>query len=792
MAQVRVGARGARADRPAAQRQAVGHHRHALRRVVRLHHRVVERQRRRARAAGVRRLLRAPLGGVHVDGHVRRAARGVDVHRLAEGQRHADRLAERVGVAVGRARRDRHARHRRRRRQRRRAPGRARRPGPRPVAERARLHPVGGVRRQFPERRPRRRAEVAGLRPVRFVRRVRVAREPAQLVAGHVQRAAVRRGGPAHRQRRRRGRARGHPRRRPGGLLDVGHGDRHRDLVVHRRGVLRRAVGVLAVGHRGGEGVARLGLEVERGAAAHRDRAVRADREGRRVVAREGVGRRVAVGVGGRHRPDHRAVGVVLGDGEARVVAVVERRNARRRRGPPPVHLVGGVVAEPVVGQVRVGARGARADRSAAERQAVAEHRDARLGQVRLHHLVGERQRIRPRAAGVRRLLLAPLGRVHVDRQFRRAARRVDVHRLAEGQRHAHGLAERVGVAAGRTRRDGHRRHRRRRRGLRRAARRAVRPGACPVAERARLHPVGRVGRQFPEGRARPGAEVAGLGPARIVRRVRVAREPAQLVARDRIERAAVRRRRPARGQLRRRGRLERQVRRRARRLLDVGHGDRHRDLVVDDRGVLRRAVGVLAVRHRGGEGVARPGLEVEGRAVDHGDRAVVADREVRGVLAREGVGQRVAVGVGGRHRAHRGAVLVVLVDRQRRLVAVVERRRARRLGRELPVHLVRRVVVEPVVREVGVLPRRRADRAAVERQAVRHHRDALGRVRFGSTTSCANTSSEVPEPLAYAACFSPHSAGSMSIVSCGVPPVASTSTAPSNVTVTRIVSPSA
>ena len=62
----------------------------------------------------------------------------------------------------------------------------------------------------------------------------------------------------------------------------------------------------------------------------------------------------------------------------------------------------------------------------------------------------------------------------------------------------------------------------------------------------------------------------------------------------------------------------------------------------------------------------------------------------------------------------------------------------------------------------------------------------------LGSTTSWTKVSVAVPEPLSYAARFSPHSAGSRSMVSPGVPPAVSTSTASSKVTATRIVSPSA
>ena len=62
---------------------------------------------------------------------------------------------------------------------------------------------------------------------------------------------------------------------------------------------------------------------------------------------------------------------------------------------------------------------------------------------------------------------------------------------------------------------------------------------------------------------------------------------------------------------------------------------------------------------------------------------------------------------------------------------------------------------------------------------------------QLGSTTVWAKTSSVVPEPLSYAARFSPHGAGSMSIESAGVPPDVSTVTGASKVTATRIMSPS-
>ena len=82
------------------------------------------------------------------------------------------------------------------------------------------------------------------------------------------------------------------------------------------------------------------------------------------------------------------------------------------------------------------------------------------------------------------------------------------------------------------------------------------------------------------------------------------------------------------------------------------------------------------------------------------------------------------------------------------------------------------------------------AERMAPPRSASVFPSTAMPRVdRFGSTTSCANTSDAVPEPLAYTARFSPQCAGSMSIASPGAPV---TATASLNVTVTRIVSPRA
>ena len=135
------------------------------------------------------------------------------------------------------------------------------------------------------------------------------------------------------------------------------------------------------------------------------------------------------------------------------------RRRRLRRRRDPPVHLVVRIVAEPGMAERRVRLRRRRADRRPAARvQRVAEHRDPLPREVRLHHLVDEHQRVRAGAALVDRALLAPLGRVHVDRDPRRARHR---HRLVERDPHPDPLAEAVGgVAAGvRDHRDaGHRR----------------------------------------------------------------------------------------------------------------------------------------------------------------------------------------------------------------------------------------------------------------------------------------------------------------------------------------------
>ena len=171
------------------------------------------------------------------------------------------------------------------------------------------------------------------------------------------------------------------------------------------------------------------------------------------------------------------------------------RAPRRRRRRQPPVHLVRRVVREPRVAEQRVVARRRRADRRAAvEPQRVRQHRDALRREVGLHHLVDEHQRRRAGAALVDRPLLAPLGRVHVDRDPRRARHR---HRPAEADPHPDPLAQAVGGVAPGIRHHRHPGHRRRR-GRRAALDPQVRERRGEPAARAHDRPAA-------EGEAVPG-----------------------------------------------------------------------------------------------------------------------------------------------------------------------------------------------------------------------------------------------------------------------------------------------
>ena len=136
----------------------------------------------------------------------------------------------------------------------------------------------------------------------------------------------------------------------------------------------------------------------------------------------------------------------------------LEPRRDRRRIGLPPIHLVGRVVVQAGMRQVRIRLGRHRLNRPAVELQRVGQHRDAPRREVRLHHLVRERQGLGAAAALVGRPLLAPGRRVHVDLQPRRAGH---VHRRVERQPHLDRVAQRIGAVLARVRHHLHLRYRR-------------------------------------------------------------------------------------------------------------------------------------------------------------------------------------------------------------------------------------------------------------------------------------------------------------------------------------------
>ena len=192
--------------------------------------------------------------------------------------------------------------------------------------------------------------------------------------------------------------------------------------------------------------------------------------------------------------------------------------------------------------QLRVQPRRCRADRAAVRLQRVRQHRDPLGRDDRLHHLVDERQRGRAGAALAGRPLLAPVCRIHVDREPRRA---LDVHRLVERHRHPDRLAEPIRVpsagpdaiatpvtAGGRGAGS-----------VRPAALADQGPGPSPRARAC--NPCTPCPRRDPRWSPSRRRRVGDLRPLRLVRRVSDPRDPAQVVARDQ-QRARVRRRGPS------------------------------------------------------------------------------------------------------------------------------------------------------------------------------------------------------------------------------------------------------
>ena len=251
----------------------------------------------------------------------------------------------------------------------------------------------------------------------------------------------------------------------------IGHDIRRRHRVAGK--VPERpagAVGRADVGRAVAGEPARLGPRIARAQLHRHHRALDRHRTGGGEGGRERLRGQV------HHEPAPRRVRVQrLAEGEphrrpVHLAAHQLRRRGVGRRGvathggarrQPPVHLVRRVVGEAHMRQRRRRPRRRRADGAAVERQRVrrAPRCPAASSSAPPPRCANTSAAV-PAAPRIRRPLLAPRRRVHVDGEPRRAGHR---HRLAEPYRHLDGLAQRIGGVRARLRRHLDLRHRGRR-----------------------------------------------------------------------------------------------------------------------------------------------------------------------------------------------------------------------------------------------------------------------------------------------------------------------------------------